>query len=1003
VTAASRLRAALLAALLVVCQAAPLGAQREGGQRPALDPVLHALLRPDVAAAARAQAPPAAGALRPAVAGLALERGADGEPVVGLLVRLRPGGAAALRAAGAEIGTVIGDIATARIRLSLLPGLVTLPALAELRAARTLATSHDTSMLVIRAAGLRQLEGEAWLGVAGQGTVVGIYDTGLDFRHEDFRSSHGTRVLGLWDQTVSGAPPPGFAYGFYCPPAILDDGSCPQLDRHGHGTHVAGSAAGGGRAAPGGGRFAGVAPGAALLVVKGSDDGRFREDRIVDGVAWLFQRAGELGLPAVVNLSLGGDDGPHDGSTLFELALDQLTGPGRLLVVAAGNSGHNANTDPPLQRPLIHAMGPVAAGVASRFTFQVPAYTPAGGSCNDLVVLDVWYAGGDSLVLRVTRPDGSAVDVPAGTFRLDDSPQGQIHVNHAAFSATTGDRNAWIQVSDCGSSGPPQPGVWEVRLTPATVRVGRPYHAWLYFSSLGPGIAARGLEGFDNRFVVGTPGTAREAITVGAFVTRLCWASAAGGVCTQPQEQPGDLTFFSAGGPTRDGRLKPEIAAPGRIIFSAHSRDAPPVDERFLLPGLQYRAMQGTSMAAPHVAGAAALLLQAAPALTPAALRNALAASATRDAFTARSYDPAPAALPEHWWGFGKLDVAGALAMVADPARAIALRVEPRVDTLTQGASRRFVAAVLNALGEPLARPVSWNTSDPGVLLVDDAGLATAVAPGTAHVIATADGLRDSARVVVVPPSWLDVRADVIALTAPVAGARGTVLTLLRVTLTADGSEAVELEALGFHVATGDPAARLLVYRDPGPPGAPLPADSVLGAMAVPAGGVGVVSVPLAVRIAAGTPLRLVAALELSGAAPHGAEHRLALVPGETRARGVESGRADRIRPLAAPPVASARTTILDARERLVLSENPVRSGVLVLSFQERPARLAVYTLDGRRVADLAARLADDLRLLWDLTNDAGVRLAPGAYLLVAEVGGTRLHERLLITGARVP
>src|SRR5690606_15728991 len=124
---------------------------------------------------------------------------------------------------------------------------------------------------------------------------------------------------GLWDQTASGGarpPPAGFEYGEYCPPASLDDGTCGQRDQHGHGTHVAGTAAGNGLDEGSGGtarQYAGVAPAADLLVVKGSSDGSFAFDRVLDGVRWLFEEAERLGRPAVVNLSLGGIAGPHDG------------------------------------------------------------------------------------------------------------------------------------------------------------------------------------------------------------------------------------------------------------------------------------------------------------------------------------------------------------------------------------------------------------------------------------------------------------------------------------------------------------------------------------------------------------------------------------------------------------------------------------------------------------------------------------------------------------------
>src|SRR5690606_4411539 len=146
--------------------------------------------------------------------------------------------------------------------------------------------------------------------------------------------------LFAWDQSAESGQPPGqvggntLDYGRECRGAAIS--SCPLTDVVGHGTHVAGTAAGTG-AATGNGlpayRYTGVAPAADLIIVKGGD-GSFSTDRAVDGVAYIFARAAELGRPAVVVLSLTTQTGPHDGSTAFGQALDSLAGPGRIVVAA---------------------------------------------------------------------------------------------------------------------------------------------------------------------------------------------------------------------------------------------------------------------------------------------------------------------------------------------------------------------------------------------------------------------------------------------------------------------------------------------------------------------------------------------------------------------------------------------------------------------------------------------------------------------------------------------
>ena len=143
--------------------------------------------------------------------------------------------------------------------------------------------------------------------------------------------------------------------------------------------------------------------------------------------------------------------------------------------------------------------------------------------------------------------------------------------------------------------------IGRVQVSAPATATGQPYDLWLTDGS----IPAAGDAGFDNGYVVARPGTARRAITVGAFVTRLCWPARTGAtMCYTHREPLGDIAAFSAGGPTRDGRLKPEIAAPGKAIVSALSRDGGSVADRVVPDGVHW-ALEGTSMAAPHEIGRA--------------------------------------------------------------------------------------------------------------------------------------------------------------------------------------------------------------------------------------------------------------------------------------------------------------------------------------------------------------------------------------------------------------
>jgi subtilisin family serine protease len=196
---------------------------------------------------------------------------------------------------------------------------------------------------------------------------------------------------------------------------------------------------------------------------------------------------------------------------------------------------------------------------------------------------------------------------------------------------------------------------------------------WVEITSHGdgvPSVTMQGAQGFDNRFVVASPGNATRAITVAAFATRRCWPSQVpdGASCYVQQEALGDLARFSGGGPRRDGVIKPEIAAPGIGVMSARSGNAG-VGANRADPDGAHSLLEGTSMAAPHVAGTILALYQAKPDLTPEEVRQILMASALTDAFTARVYDAAGA--PSDWWGAGKLTGSGPAVLALSTETAV--------------------------------------------------------------------------------------------------------------------------------------------------------------------------------------------------------------------------------------------------------------------------------------------------------------------------------------------
>ncbi|MEJ2216660.1 MAG: S8 family serine peptidase [Gemmatimonadota bacterium] len=616
--------------------------------------------------------------------------------LVHTLVRLGPGGEQALRAAGASIGTRAGDIVTARIPLAALPRLAAAPQLRYLEAAMPLtatavppgpvpygsravaaaAMPNNVTRSEIRVNELWRRVGDHFVGIAGQGVIVGVVDDGLDLKHGDFLDPAGkTRVIAAWDQVADSAKPPGviggdnFMYGHVCTADDIDGGNCPMDDSIGHGTHVTGTAAGDGSATGNGQpayRFTGVAPGAGLIIVKSGELG-FTSDMVVDGVAYIFAMAQKLGRPAVVNLSLSSQQGPHDGTTLFEQALDNLSGPGHIVVAAAGNEGANDNETPKVGIGPQHAMG-VADGPPD--TLLVPQYTPRPGPQNDAVQLELWYSGADSLAVTVVSPSGIQLSAACGDTAFVGSRDGAIGIDNASQGRdpNNGDRVAFIAVGDLFAPAAPAAGRWLIRVHGDGLAPGStgPYHVWLSFPGLPIPPGRVQFAGGSNAYVVGAPATADRVIAVAAYAARHEWTTLGGQRASFPYQEPlGDIAFFSSPGPRRDGVLKPDVAAPGEVVISSLARHATlwTQDLKFLIEADSVHAgSYGTSMAAPAVTGTVALLLQLQPDLTPEAARELLVRSARQDQFTPHPYTGQPNAVPNAQWGYGKVDAAAAAA-----------------------------------------------------------------------------------------------------------------------------------------------------------------------------------------------------------------------------------------------------------------------------------------------------------------------------------------------------
>ena len=300
-------------------------------------------------------------------------------------------------------------IATGRIPGSRIEAVRQVETVVSLKPARRLRPQLSATIEETRARG-DLLPAEA-RGEQGQGVVVGIVDFGCDFQHRNFRKTDGSsRILAIWDQGAPARPDSPFGYGRLYrlsdinlalqdndPYAVL--GYAPQSASHG--THVMDIAAGNGR----GSGVTGVASNSDIIFVHvaasdvpwdGPDViGRTFGDsvQLLEAVRFIFDLAGDR--PCVVNLSLGTNGGPHDGSSLVEQGLDALVSeqPNRAVVIAASNSFADG----------IHAAGNVTAGGQTDLQWVVPT-----GDFTDNE-LEVWYSQDDEFRLELIAPGGDSL------------------------------------------------------------------------------------------------------------------------------------------------------------------------------------------------------------------------------------------------------------------------------------------------------------------------------------------------------------------------------------------------------------------------------------------------------------------------------------------------------------------------------------------------------------------------------------------------------------------
>ncbi|HUK50254.1 MAG TPA: S8 family serine peptidase, partial [Terriglobales bacterium] len=318
------------------------------------------------------------------------------------------------------VTTIAGPVAVVRTKTMYLEEMSRLPFLIQIQNSYPLSVQLDKSVPDIGAPSVWDfVKDPSGRNVTGAGVIVGFVDTGIDVTHPDFTFPNGsTKILFVWDQTITGRSPSGFGYGYECNSADIESRTCPEVDTFGHGTHVAGIAASSGVAT---GNYTGMAPGARIIFVKsgnqvcGGESWNFDTGKILDGINYIATKAAQLKMRAVVNLSLGGNIGAHDGTDPFERALDAFVVAGTPIVVAAGNSAQDQD----------HVSGQLSQGQSVTLTLELRQSTVD-------VAVDIWYSPGDQIDATITSPDGTTYPVQSNSgWRR--AQFGEINTTTASF------------------------------------------------------------------------------------------------------------------------------------------------------------------------------------------------------------------------------------------------------------------------------------------------------------------------------------------------------------------------------------------------------------------------------------------------------------------------------------------------------------------------------------------------------------------------------------------
>lgn len=470
-------------------------------------------------------------------------------------------------------------------------------------------------------------------GYSGKNVLIGVTDWGFDYTHPCFYDTNllQNRILRAWDQFKTAGPAPdGFTYGTeIIGMDNLIDAQCDTSNIYGlhyHGTHVASIAGGSG----GGIIYRGVAYDANFLLTTFLVD----EAAVMDAFVWMYEVAQEMSRRLVVNMSWGlyYMDNP-DGSGPLSEVMKYFSERGVVFVSSAGNNGD-------VNFHVSHTFENITDTLKTQFLFDNYGQDHVWGQCISMinspntpiafsfVTLNSFYQP-LSYSLPFNSADG---DCEVDTFLV-------VGLDTIFYYVTIEEQNAYsLRPKAALHVKTPSRGNYKFGLI-ANAEEGE-FHAWNVVEltnrvgNWGVAFAAplAGWKAGDAFYGVSTPGNCDDAITAAAHSS---------GIYNAGNNWSGsNIAYFSSFGPTVDGRIKPEISAPGSNIISAissftdHQTPNPWTTVSFNGRDYDFTPLSGTSMSAPFVAGVVALILEANPWLSPSQIKDIICETAYQDQYT---------------------------------------------------------------------------------------------------------------------------------------------------------------------------------------------------------------------------------------------------------------------------------------------------------------------------------------------------------------------------------